>query len=217
MNKVLLLDFDGVVFKHKSANIVSNRAARYVKNHVNVSNRDSHIINKYLYKSFGHTATGLMNMGYADVSMEEYNKFVYNNIDYKKVFKNINQEDVEDINKIVKFCKKKNIMLSIFTNSPPMWYNSILDCMKIDKSDFTFIENKDLLKPDEGVYKLIDYLYEDKDKLYFVDDSFVNFIHTLSNPRWVNVMFDKKHIELPENGSLKIINDLKDIIKILDD
>jgi hypothetical protein len=30
-------------------------------------------------------------------------------------------------------------------------------------------------------------------------------------------MFDKKHIELPENGSLKIINDLKDIIKILDD
>jgi FMN phosphatase YigB (HAD superfamily) len=217
MNKVLLLDFDGVIFKHKSANIVSNRAARYVKNHVNVSNRDSHIINKYLYKSFGHTATGLMNMGYKDVSMEEYNKFVYNNIDYKKVFKNTNKKDTEDVNNILKYCKKNNIHPCIFTNAPPIWYNSILDCMDIDKNQFEYIHNHDMLKPNKGIYDLIEYMYQNHDKFYFVDDSFVNFIHTLSYPRWVNVMFDNKKIELPDNGSLKIINDLKDIINILDE
>ena len=180
MKKVLLLDFDGVVFRHKSASMISNKAARYVKNHTRTTNRDSHIINKYLYKSFGHTATGLINMGYKDVSMEDYNKFVYNDIDYNKIFKNVNQKDVIDINRIIDYCKLNKIELSIFSNAPEIWYKNLLDCMKIDKKQFKYINNQNMLKPDEGVYKLIDYLYQDSDMIYFVDDSFVNFIHTLS-------------------------------------
>lgn len=215
MNKVLLLDFDGVIFKHKAAvSIVSNKAARYVKNTIKVSNRDSHTINKYLYKSFGHTVTGLIKMGY-DVTMEDYNNFVYDNIDFKKTFKKIPSEDIKDMNDIIKYCKKQKIHISIFTNSPPVWYNNILDCMNIDKTNFDYIHNHDMLKPNKSIYDLIEYdMYADIDKLYFVDDSFVNFTHTLSNPKWINIMFDKKNIEI-NHTNIKIINDLGDLFKIM--
>jgi hypothetical protein len=38
MKKVLLLDFDGSFFKHKSANSIITNRARYVKKIINVNN-----------------------------------------------------------------------------------------------------------------------------------------------------------------------------------
>lgn len=216
MKKVLLLDFDGVIFKHKNAiNIVSNKAARYVKKITNVNNKDSHIINKYLYKSFGHSVTGLIKMGY-DVSMTDYNNFVYDNLDFKKLFKNIDKKDVDNINNIIIYCKKYKIHSCIFTNSPPIWYNNILDYINVDKNQFDYIDNYDMLKPNKDIYDLIEDKYKNHDKIYFVDDSFVNFTHTLSNPKWINIMLDNKTIKINHNN-IKIIKDLEDIINILNE
>ena len=217
MNKVLLLDFDGVIFKHKSAlNIVSNKAARFVKNNIKVNNRDSHIINKYLYKSFGHTVNGLNKIGY-NIKVEEYNNYIYNNIDYKRIFNNINEKDIEDIIKIINICKEKQIKLYIFSNSPEIWYKNIMECMNLNMNDFDYINNMNMLKPEKELYNKIE--NEFTKQIYFVDDSFVNFTHTLLNPKWINIMLDRKTINIDAYGTpnlnLKIIKDLDEIIPII--
>jgi len=214
MNKVLLLDFDGVIFKNKGAlQIVSNKAARFVKNNVKLSNKDSHIVNKYLYKSFGHTLYGLNNLGY-NINIKDYNDYVYKNINYKYFI--INKSDVKDIKVIIERCKKYNIKIYIFSNSPKCWCDNILDCMNIDKNNMRYIDTMNLLKPDKELYDKIEKENQDS-KIYFVDDSFINFKHTLLNPKWKNIMFDTKKIHIESNINLKIINNLYDIIYILDE
>lgn len=214
-NKALLLDFDGVLFRHKSAvSLVSNKAARFVKINMKISNKDSHIINDYLYKSFGHTSIGLNKIGY-NVNIDDFNHFIYNDIDYKNVFKFINSKDIADINNITKTCFFNNIKIYIFSNSPIVWCKNIIQCMNLDFNNFNYINNMNLLKPQKKLFNLIENELHDCNHIYFIDDTFINFTHTLNNPKWTNIMFDKKNIIINSNINLKIINDLNDIFTII--
>jgi hypothetical protein len=82
-------------FKHKSANSIITNRARYVKKIINVNNRDSHILINILYKSFGHTAAGLIKMGY-DVQLTIiiilYIQYRFQN------FQKFQKKDTKDIN-----------------------------------------------------------------------------------------------------------------------
>jgi FMN phosphatase YigB (HAD superfamily) len=219
-NKVLLLDFDGVILKSPNSNkIIANKANRFVKNFVNTSNKNASIINKYLYKTFGHTAIGLQKLGYK-TSIDEYNKFVYNDINYKLLFKNLKKDynqDINDITNTIYYCNNNNIRMAIFSNSPSIWYSTALQYMDIDPTLFDHIYMNNTIKPDPKLFKSIEEKYRNYDKFYFVDDQFVNFSNTLLNNKWTNIMFDQYNIELPNYINLKIIKNLTQINDIIED
>lgn len=213
MQKLLLLDFDGVVLRSpRSMKLVSNRAARYVKSHVTqLSNKESSIVNKYLYKTFGHTVTGLNKMGYNAATMEDYNSFVYKNIDYRTL---ADEADIFGTYSLLAECDRNGIDVAIFTNSPRCWHENILSRMPLPY-EVDAINMCGLLKPDQRVYKDIEKRYP-YHKIFFVDDSFVNFsTYTLMNEKWVNIMFDTQKIEMPKHINLKVVNNLSMVSKII--
>lgn len=206
MQRVLLLDFDGVVCTHpKSAFEVSQRASQYVKKIVNCkTEHDARLLNRHLYKTHGHTVLGLQRLGY-NIKPVDFNKYVYSDIDYDKLFvdfKETNKGEIETIQKLNIFCKKMDIPMYIFSNAPQEWCNYILDLMLEDEIFFNHIENQNDLKPSFVLYENVSYRFKNN-KIIFVDDQFINFSWTLNNNQWINIHFtgeetynvgDKKNI-----------------------
>jgi FMN phosphatase YigB (HAD superfamily) len=222
MRKTLLLDFDGVILNTpRSAKVVSIKANKFVQKFLHTSTHHSTIINKYLYKTFGHTAIGLQKLGY-DTDIQEYNRFVYNDIDYKTIFGELqytHSKDIENVNKIIDHCRRKNINISIFSNSPSVWYINALYYMGINTSTLSAIDLENHIKPNKIVFDTIEKKYLDCDRFIFVDDSFVNFSNTLMNPKWYNIMLDTgttENINIPSHINLKVIKELTDILTLLD-
>lgn len=206
MKKTLLLDFDGVVLRdHLATKLVSIRATSYVKRLTKVNNRDAAIINKYLYKSFGHTVTGLNKIGYP-ATMADYNKSVYNHIDYTLIASRI---DKLAIYTLLDQCRRYGIKVMLFTNSPPCWHENIMARIPLPYKIET-VDMCERLKPDPQVYMDIEKTHKDH-KLYFVDDNFTNFAsYTLFKPNWVNIMYDEKNMKVRKN--LVVINNIPDIL-----
>jgi FMN phosphatase YigB (HAD superfamily) len=208
MKKTLLLDFDGVILRSsKSTKLVSNRAARYVKNHTKRLNKESHVLNTYLYKTFGHTVTGLQRIGYHEANMAEYNDFVYNNIDFDQMAKDV---ETEKLYTLLEHCRSFDVDVEIFTNSPAIWHENILSRVYLPyKVPITNMCGR--MKPDPQVYIDIE-KRKPHHRLYFVDDSFQNFsTHTLFSDKWVNIMFGDRHIDVQNN--IVVINDLGYIMR----
>ena len=137
MNKKLLLDVDGVLLRTPLTNkIISTKATNYVQKYLKLPIKDTEIINKYLYTTYGHTSYGLEKLGY-HTTLKMYNDFVYNDLDYNNIFKDIsktNKDDIQKINNLLNICKSKNIKCIIFSNSPPIWYETAFKYMGIDIS-----------------------------------------------------------------------------------
>jgi FMN phosphatase YigB (HAD superfamily) len=206
MKKTLLLDFDGVLLRDPLATkLVSNRATRYVQKFTKANIRDAAIINKYLYKSFGHTVTGLNKIGYP-ATMEDYNKTVYHHIDYTLV---ASRMDTGAIYELLDQCHRYGIKVMLFTNSPPCWHENIMARIPLPY-EIEKVNMLGLLKPDPKLYIDIEKKHRDQ-KLYFVDDSFTNFAsYTLFKPNWINIMYDEKNMKIRDN--LVVINKIPDIL-----
>lgn len=192
---MLLLDFDGVILPKKYNKIVSVKATQYVQKFIKLPYKEAHIMNKYMYTTFGHTVKGLEKLGYK-TDIEDFNRYVYNDINYNALFKHLNKEkDLQDLNYIIdKFDPV------IFSNSPKIWYKTALNYMNIDIKS---INMGSYLKPDPQIYKDLEKLTDKK--IYFVDDNFINFSNTILNPRWENIMLDDLGIKLPDNLNIKVI------------
>lgn len=214
MKKAVFFDFDGVIVKNTlCTKIVGNRANSFVKRTMNLSNKSASIMNKHLYTTYGHTVSGLREIGF-NVSMTDFNNYVYN-INYYDIFKNIDlKNDIQDINKIIILAKERNITLFMNSNCPDIWLYGILNQMKVDVNNFKIIDNSMNLKPSFQNYLEVNKFAQNFDKVYFVDDSFVNFKFTIHDPKWFNILFDKKKINLPLKN-IKVIDSLEDLDQIL--
>lgn len=211
MQKVLLLDFDGVICKHpKSAAEISRRASQYVKKIVNIKNdKDAATLNKHLYKTFGHTVLGLQKLGY-NIKPSDFDKYVYSDLDYDNLFndfKSSNKDDIEAIRKLNIYTKKMDIPLYIFSNAPQVWCNHIMDQMIDDQLFFNYVENMNDLKPSYVLYENISYSFRGLD-IVFVDDQFINFSWTLNNKQWKNIHYN------PDSDEDYNIGDKKNLLTI---
>lgn len=239
MNKALLLDFDGVVCKSKTAGAkVAKRAGIYTwkklnapqltnkpsqskfndnENMVSVSDAENICFNAY--KGFGHTIIGLKALGFKDISLREYNQFVYNTIDYDKV-RNEDLNDLTEVRKMIAECQDMNVQVYLFTNAPKIWYGNVLqehgDILNkvIDIRDVlgTSEDDEVYLKPYSTIYRSIRNNFPNH-KLYFVDDNVINMQHTLGVHNWINVLYCPVNKKVDDTSYM--INDLAKISKVL--
>jgi FMN phosphatase YigB (HAD superfamily) len=181
----ICLDFDGVIFKNPHAmKIVSNRSAQFVSKKLKVSYANAKLINSTQYKVHGHTVNYLIHTG-VDTSLNEYNEFVFNHIDWDNVEMNLTNEDYEpiiDIHLLNKIQKQKSV---IFSNAPRVWVDKALEKLGTHHNvlfDQVFTcETLNQLKPNNKPYEEIEEYYPNTD-LLFIDDGILN-LHNLGD-RW---------------------------------
>lgn len=228
MQKVVLLDFDGVALRNKVADIqVAKRAGVYtwrkinnVKsyNHKLISPKQADDICYNLYKSYGHTLIGLQNIGIHDCNMKEYNKFVYDTIDYTKT--RLSNNDFNDLRILINYCNEYNHLLFFFSNAPYRWIsnvlkndkdilNSIYDIKKvinIDEDDETF------LKPYKQIYEQIKKYFKNEN-IVFIDDNIGNMKQVMDDITWTNIVFSTADKKI--NNRLYFVNDLTKVVDII--
>lgn len=228
LKKVVLVDFDGVVLRNKTADIqVAKRASIYTwkkineiksYNHKLISPKQADDISYNLYKGYGHTLSGLKYTGIPNCHMKDYNKFVYDTIDYEKIRKFNN--DFDDLRVLIDYCIEHHHEIYFFTNAPYRWMNNVLKdnsdilssvndvrkVLNIDEDDENF------LKPYSNIYdKINSHFY--KENIVFIDDNVGNIRPVIDKITWTNILFcnaDKKI-----NNKLYFINDLTKSIHII--
>ena len=192
MSYRLVFDYDGVLMRNKYAlNSVSNRVTEYVSHKMNVTQSEARRINKIQYKIHGHTVKYLQQEGF-DVSIDDFNDFVYGGLDYDDIREHIECSDIlrwVDLTNLNTSQRKKSIL---FTNAPEIWVEKTLDFMggkpEMFFDSMYYADSIYELKPNPVTYHVIETEYPD-DKLLFIDDSIMN-ISNLSD-RWSTKCFDE--------------------------
>lgn len=191
VHKTILLDFDGVIFKnHHLHNVVGRKCEQFVNRYVRVKDKQTlKIVNKSLYETTGHTLLGLQKLGY-DICFEEFNNFVYKDIDYTSVRAYISEEQERELScvkKIKSYCDQNpNIDFRIFSNAPDIWCNTISEELFSFTIPTTYDQTKNILKPDEAAYVAIEKQLPSQ-KYVFVDDKLCNLLNVPINGKWTSV------------------------------
>ena len=190
MNFKLIFDYDGVLFNNKEAmNMVSRRSVEFVGKKLKISYPEACRINRIQYKIHGHTVKYLQSNN-IDVSMQEFNDYVYGELDWDELGNYITANDVIrliDLTNLNNFQNQKSIL---FTNAPEVWVENTLNLMGGDTSMFFdevyCAESIFELKPNLCLYDSIEKKHPN-DKLLFIDDGLLN-VSNLGN-RWATRHF----------------------------
>lgn len=171
MKRYCAIDFDGVILRnHPVHTYVSHRCNMFVAKKLSVSLERAKEKNRELYTTTGHTLLGLKKLG-VKTSLKEFNSFVYTELDYATVFKDMHlthQEDIDGLDALLKTCRKEQITPFVFSNAPNVYVHNILKHMTDHpKSTIESQElisrlyasqhiTRDLLKPDKDAYTAIE-------------------------------------------------------------
>jgi FMN phosphatase YigB (HAD superfamily) len=215
MNKVLLLDFDGVVLVDRHPqNIIKHRAEQLVAKHIRTNDRKRvRAFNSYLYKTHGHTQLGLQNLGY-DVSMDDFNKYVYGRTNYRELASNFTDKQVHT-NSVLGSLMELPIPIKLFSNAPQEWCYGLLSHMTKDIDRIEYIDKNGYLKPEKGSYEMVNNMFPNHD-LYFVDDCLQNLIGSDENSHWTNVWYSTQPLH-DSNCAVHVVDDLQKLVPLLTD
>ena len=208
MSRALLLDVDGVVFRHPATlKKVATKVVKYVSHRLSVPDlRQAESINTVMYQYFGHTFTGMKTLYDVDDTPAGFTRFVYDqDMIASLVACPTSDGDLAkasvDLKYVVRSCHKRGIDVYLFSNAPGIWCSTVLSKMRLDtiippdnilSCDHDVFEGG--LKPDKLVYDNIwNYIaYKDRDQdlqLHFVDDTLVNLMPVLGDSRWRPIWF----------------------------
>lgn len=176
MQRITLLDFDGVLYKHPKAMwYVSKRSSEFVHHKMKLPGKHaspiSEEVNRNLYRTFGHTVLGLQRMGY-EATIEEYNEFVYDQMPYAAI---------KPDDPIPQFAEDTYV----FSNAPAIYCDRIAGRPLPHISDL--FDHSLPLKPNKKVYDDINHKFPEH-QIFFFDDCMLNFAYTMHMPNWVNVL-----------------------------
>lgn len=191
---ILLVDFDGVLYKNTLAGrYVGMRSSLFVEKVLRgVGSKYSRVapeksryfekINKKMYTSFGHTVIGLQKLGY-DISVEDYNKFVFGGFPYGSLKDSSVAQRWKECEGV---CKD----MYVFSNSPTEYCNMIACTDLPNVRDLMSCTGKgNLLKPESGVYKAVSDVFPEH-IIHFLDDSQINITGASKFPLWKGYLYD---------------------------
>jgi len=208
-SRVILFDMDGVIMKNKNIlQRVAHRSTLFVARELHLRDiSEAEEINKHLYKNFGHTLIGLQKVYNTKSTVQDFSNFVYN-ADTLSTLDTICAKDIEtckaleQLNTIIQKGHSLNFNVGIFSNAPHKWCDTILKNGIVDGIPKDFVigcdhdifgnNEHDLLKPNAAIYQIVydflaNVLHDDSMKAVFVDDSFVNLVPIIRDPRWFAV------------------------------
>ena len=233
--KVLLLDMDGVILHQPNIHrIVSIRATSFVCNTLrekipNISFHHADTINRHLYTTYGHTLTGLNKVFHVNKTIDDFNRYVYDDItmNYVPNF----QDDAlifkrsQNIQKLLDKCAKNKVPVYVFSNAPNHWCKLINNMMHLSiaseniiGSDHPFFADLQLMKPMPHLYYKMDDMikqrYKDVCETIFVDDTLINLIPSISMKYWKSVLLCPNSPPM-DAGSFHIRQSISNIIDLV--
>ena len=197
--KTLLLDVDGVIVRDRVVlDHVKHNAVRYVSQKLPMVHATR--VNNILYRSYGHTATGLSQVYGIDTS--DYDDRVYNDVllDHLHYFIE-NSEDFKNDIDVIRQILSMGYDVELFSNAPLTWTEPIR--LAIDER----IKNGVYTKPELKTYVKFN-PYKD---YVFVDDKMCNLTTSLFFKNWTPIHYS----EYVENTFIPTINSLSSISKFL--
>lgn len=207
----LLLDFDGVIIRsHRIHRMIGKKCQAFTMKH---TRRD---VNKELYDSTGHTLLGLQKIVQPNISLKEFNRVIYHDIDYVAYLDNIQQEQkdhIHTVRELLKHTKDNKIPTYLFSNAPDYYCDAVSKQMKVP---FIPYIPQHHLKPEPQAYKTIEIALQEADKFVFVDDKLINLVNTPQNDKWIRVWYSPETTQHPEKISddFYIVPDLLDVVRM---
>lgn len=204
----ILIDYNDIIFKNKHAlKHLNNRSTLFVSKKLNISYSEGVKIDKITNKTVGHTVTFLNNSG-IKTTLEEYNEFVYDHIDwgaFKSHIKNSDYDPLIDIHLLNEFQKTQKCIL--FTNSPRIWVDNTLELLSTSSytlfDDMVICQDTEELKPNDHMYDQIQKKYPGEE-LLLIDNSFLSV--TGRGRYWRAYLH--KHDDTIFTSAQKLINDM---------
>lgn len=218
MKPAILLDFDGVVLrKHVAQQVVANRCMRYVQHRLNIRNPlKAQKMNEYLYKTYGHSCSGLNHIG-AMTDLKDFNTYVYGNLDYQDLFHDVQTTNKQDIENLRSFLGKAKPVGNIYllSNAPVEWCQNILYYMGFKEGELdlslSYITESHLKPAKETFDSVKRELGSVHTNFVFLDDCFINFERIMNDGEWTKIMVCNEPQETPLliKKDLMVVNDLK--------
>lgn len=174
--RALLLDLDGVVFRHPAAFArVDARVAAFARAH---GLPDA--VHEQLYRTHGHTLLGMRSLGLS-VTIADFNRFVFDARFLEEVRRLPRPDDTErhaaSVRRLVAHARARGTAAYIFTNAPRNWVHLALATTGLgttfEARDVLVCEELGFLKPLPEAYRAA----EERTRarlLTFVDDSVIN-------------------------------------------
>lgn len=208
--KAILIDYDGVVLRSpKVSKVITKRCEDLVGKIANRHNiEEKRLMNKHLYRSFGHTAIGLRACGFK-ISNIEFNNYIYNNINYHSINNLISENDF-DLEGLKCVIDKYKNNTYIFSNAPRSWIEGTMQKTQTGKKlleQVNIIDSIDELKPDYRAYiKASDNIGRKPNEICIIDDSLTN-VYEAERQGWKGVLVsDDKSQHTRTIKSLQMFN-----------
>lgn len=195
----VLLDFDGVIVRNdKIGKLIQHRSEKFVKKFLGISQTHAVVLNKLLYKKWGHTVNGIVEISnkrdhLRDV-LYDYNTFVFkDDFPHDEVMSCITRHDAMWLDAIAESTQRDDLYdkFGLFTNAPLKWCESISFMLGKELSHFIdydkiFTSDNGSLKPLSSAYEAIEHkLLDSNDGLiHFVDDTYINIRPIELSSKW---------------------------------
>lgn len=214
----LLLDYDGVVLKNKClTNYQYRRSARFVQKHTQLSMTMCEKLNREYYPKYGHTVKMLNEMFSKNVSLEEYDDFLFRKeqlVRLATVIDEATRHHAKSYEKLFTICRQMDMNWHIFTNAHINWityFSQLLEIDEIKEDKVIWPESKmHLLKPNSEAYKRVENTVNSPYPYIFADDSKVNIEAICEREGW-----DGIHIRT-DSPIEEVINEITSHIKSYD-
>ena len=208
----LLLDLDGVVFRHPEASaLLHRRVERFVSIHargqVSASNASSTrvmAVHEGLYRHYGHTLLGLREAHGCSATVSDFNRFVFDATFLDAVRAMPMPLDFDrhaaSVRDLVRHARnQRGARVCIFTNAPRVWVRLALAATGVWMPDADILSGEVHVKPEAQAYALAQAAVGSDASVTFVDDAQLNLDRC---PRlWRAVLFDDSPDPMEEGPS----------------
>ena len=179
-NKVLLLDFDGVMLVNsRLKDYQSKRSAKFVCNHTLLHPDHCKIINSTYYPKYGHSVIMVQKLFDQRATLQEYNDYVFSMKQLKRL-QNVPDEETKNhmqgFKKVYDYCESVGMPCYVFTNAHKNWVTYFTDVcgLDIDPDTIIYPEHLDFLKPNANAYDRVEKQFGVGSEYLFIDDAEVN-------------------------------------------
>ena len=199
----ILIDYDGVILRsHVAGNVIGHRCTNFVSKVMGIPEYSkATLVNRYMYKTFGHTVSGLRAFGH-NVSLKEFNKYVYSMLDYNDLGVREDDFDIKGMYKILDHFENR---VHIFSSAPDDWILGTLSTTRITKNMIDRIQilhnqNDEILKPNIQCFLDAQAQFDDS-HFSFIDDNILNIQACSKLEKWQGLWLTNERCKISANVS----------------